>query len=57
MDASGSAYISGYLRTLGYDARSLLFGANGMIYDRMVAESVPNPFDPGHDIMNYGYVF
>ena len=51
-----SAYLTGYLRTLGYDARSLLFGTNGMIYDKMVAEGVANPFDPSHDIMDYSYV-
>jgi len=28
-----SAFLTAYLRILGYDAKSLLFGANGMIYD------------------------
>ena len=51
-----SAYLTGYLRVLGYDAKSLLFGANGMIWDKMVADGVANAFDPGHDIMNYDYV-
>lgn len=32
-----SAYLTAYLRLLGYDAKSLLYGANGMIYDLMVA--------------------
>lgn len=50
-----SAYLTGYLRVLGYDARTLLFGANGMIWDRMVAQGVANAFDPAHDVMNYGY--
>lgn len=50
-----SAYLAGYLRVLGYDARTLLYGANGMIWDRMVSQGVANAFDPGHDIMNYGY--
>ncbi|NNF39412.1 MAG: hypothetical protein HKN71_12145 [Gemmatimonadetes bacterium] len=52
-----SAYLTGYLRVLGYDARSLLYGANGMIWDKMVADGVANAFDPGHDIMNYDYAF
>lgn len=30
-----SAYMAAYLRLLGYDAKSLKFGANGMIYDNM----------------------
>ncbi len=30
---NGSAAISAYLRMLGYDAKSLLYGANGFIYD------------------------
>ena len=31
-----SAFLTAYLRILGYDAKSLLFGANGMIYDKLV---------------------
>lgn len=51
-----SAYVSGYLRILGYDARSLLFGANSMIYDKMRENKVPNTFIPETEIMNYDYV-
>jgi len=51
-----SAYLAGYLRILGYDARSLLFGANSMIYDRMRQNNVPNTFLPDKEIMNYEYV-
>jgi rhodanese-related sulfurtransferase len=51
-----SAYASGYLRILGYDARSLLFGANGLIYDRMRDNKVENTFIPETEIMNYDYV-
>ena len=51
-----SAYLAGYLRILGYDARSLLFGANSMIYDRMRKNNVPNTFIPDQEIMNYDYV-
>lgn len=32
-----SAFISAYLRLLGYDAKSVLYGTNGMIYDLMPA--------------------
>ncbi len=30
-----SAHVAAYLRTLGYDAKSILFGVNGMSYDTM----------------------
>ncbi len=51
-----SAFVAGYLRILGYDARSLLFGANSMIYNRMRKNNVPNTFLPDEAIMNYEYV-
>jgi len=51
-----SAYASGYLRILGYDARSLLFGANGVIYDTMRENKMANTFIPETEIMNYDYV-
>jgi rhodanese-related sulfurtransferase len=51
-----SSYVAGYLRLLGYDARSLAFGANSMIYDRMRAGKVPNTFIPETEIMNYEFV-
>jgi len=35
-----SAFVAAYLRLLGYDARSLMFGANSMIYDVMVSKSM-----------------
>lgn len=35
-----SAALVAYLRILGYDAKSLLFGTNGMIYDKMVEKSM-----------------
>lgn len=34
-----SAFLTAYLRILGYDAKSLLFGANGMIYDDLEAHT------------------
>jgi rhodanese-related sulfurtransferase len=35
-----SAFIAAYLRLLGYDAKSLMFGGNSMIYDIMVSKSM-----------------
>ena len=49
-----SAFLSTYLRILGYDAKSILYGTNGMIYDKMVSGSIPNAFKPT-EIMGYGY--
>jgi rhodanese-related sulfurtransferase len=51
-----SAYVAGYLRVLGYDARSLLYGTNGMIFDKMVSDKVANAFVPETEIKNYEYV-
>lgn len=51
-----SAYAAGYLRLLGYDARSLLFGTNGIVYDRMIENNVSNTFMPEKEIMDYDYV-
>jgi rhodanese-related sulfurtransferase len=49
-----SAYLAAYLRLLGYDAKSLLFGANGMIYDAM-ADMGLTVFNEDQ-IMGYEYV-
>ena len=46
-----SAYVTAYLRVLGYDAYSLLFGANTMIYDTM-----PGGKFSESAIMDYDYV-
>jgi rhodanese-related sulfurtransferase len=35
-----SAFLATYLRLLGYDAKSILYGGNGMIYDIMVAKGM-----------------
>jgi len=35
-----SSFMTAYLRMLGYDAKSLLYGANGMIYDIMVTKEM-----------------
>jgi rhodanese-related sulfurtransferase len=46
-----SAYIAAYLKLLGYDAKSLNYGGNGMIYDKMLAKNMTTFKDA--DIMNY----
>lgn len=35
-----SAFVTAYLRLLGYDAKSVLYGANSMIYDIMVSKNM-----------------
>ncbi len=35
-----SAFLTAYLRLLGYDAKSVLYGTNGMIYDKMAAKAL-----------------
>ncbi len=37
-----SAFITAYLRLLGYDAKTLLSGTNGMIYDKMAQNGTMN---------------
>jgi len=49
-----SAFLTAYLRLLGYDAKSLLFGVNGMSYDMMVANSMS--IWKASEIMGYDYV-
>lgn len=46
-----SASVASYLRLLGYDAKWVQFGTNGMIYDEMTK----GQWSPGA-IMNYEYV-
>lgn len=52
-----SAFITAYLRVLGYDARSVLYGGNNMIYNAMrnTPSIVQYTFSSG-DIYNFGYV-
>lgn len=50
-----SSYLAGYLRVLGYDAKSLSFGTNGMIFDKMVQMNVANAFVLATEIKNYEY--
>ena len=49
-----SANLAAYLRVLGYDAKSLLFGTSGMIYDVVSEKEMPRWTDGA--IMNYDYV-
>jgi rhodanese-related sulfurtransferase len=49
-----SAFLIAYLRLLGYNAKSVLYGTNNMIYGQMVANQIP-VFNVGH-INNYTYV-
>jgi rhodanese-related sulfurtransferase len=48
-----SSFLAAYLRLLGYDAKSLLFGANGMIYNSLTSNM--SPFSASQ-IMDYSYV-
>lgn len=47
-----SAQIVAFLRVLGYNAKSLIYGTNAMIYDQMPGIK----FNPNTDIMNYPFV-
>jgi rhodanese-related sulfurtransferase len=51
-----SSYIGAYLRLLGYDVKSLTYGANSMIYDLMRSKNVPNTFIPENEIKRYPYI-
>ena len=46
-----SAFLAAYLRILGYNAKSLLFGANGMIYDELESHQWSDS-----EIKEYDYV-
>lgn len=48
-----SSMLAAFLRVLGYQAKSLLFGANSMIYDKMVETKLSVWKDA--EIMNYDY--
>lgn len=48
-----SAFLVAYLRLLGYDAKSILYGTNGMIYDKMVEKNMT--FFSAAQIMGYEY--
>ncbi len=44
-----SSMMTAWLKALGYDAKSLKFGANGMIYDNLQAHKWSAPFDYGYE--------
>ena len=47
-----SAHVAAYLRVLGYDAKSITFGVNGMAYDNMPGTK----FNPDTEIHDYDLV-
>ncbi len=49
-----SAFLAAYLRLLGYNAKSLLYGVNGMSYDMMVANNLT--VFKADQIMGYDFV-
>lgn len=49
-----SSFLAAYLRILGYDAKSLLYGANAMIYDKMVEKQMTT--FSATEIKGYDYV-
>ena len=49
-----SSFLAAYLRLLGFDAKSILYGTNGMIYDKMVAKGGMSVFKAS-EIMGYDY--
>lgn len=49
-----SSFVAAYLRLLGYDAKSILYGTNAMIYDKMVAKGGMTVFKAS-EIMGYEY--
>ncbi len=50
-----SAFVAAYLRVLGYDAKSQLYGANAMIYDLIIAKGLSS-WRRDRDIMNYPFI-
>ncbi len=50
-----SAHLAAYLRLLGYDAKSILYGTNGMIYDLMVSTGGMTVFTSS-EIKGYDYI-
>ncbi|HEY9113076.1 MAG TPA: rhodanese-like domain-containing protein [Bacteroidales bacterium] len=48
-----SAFLTAYLRLLGYDAKTILYGTNAMIYDQMVAKNMTTW--SASQIMGYEY--
>lgn len=50
-----SSFVAAYLRLLGYDAKSLLFGANSMIYDLMKAKDKGFTYWKDTECKDYDY--
>ncbi len=51
-----SANMAAYLRVIGYDAKSLVFGANGMIYNTMTKAKWNSALAPEGEVLDYPYV-
>ncbi len=51
-----SSYLSAYLRILGYDSKSLMFGGNAMIWDVMNETNTANTFIAATEIKDYPFV-
>jgi rhodanese-related sulfurtransferase len=51
-----SSFVAAYLRVLGYEAKTLLFGTNGMMYDKMVEQGDMTVFTRELDVKNYELV-
>jgi rhodanese-related sulfurtransferase len=47
-----SAHVAAFLKILGYDAKTILFGVNGMAYDTMPGTK----FNPDTDVHDYDLV-
>ena len=52
----GSARLAGYLRVLGYDVRTLLYGGNSMVWNNMVDNGIGSAFDASKHVENFDYV-
>ncbi len=51
-----SAFVAAYLKVIGYDAKTLLFGANGMMYDTMVSAGGMTVFNADTEVYDYTLV-
>ena len=53
-----SGFVTAYLRLFGYNAKSLIFGNNSFMHDKMVADKVALAWSPfsEEEIENYDYV-
>lgn len=51
-----SSFVTAYLRVLGYEAKSLVFGANGMMYDMMIDNGSMTVFNSENEVYDYSLV-